>query len=131
MDAFAKILLVGSGGFIGANLRYWLGGALQQRLGATFPWGTMIINISGSLLMGFFMGLLVGLVWPVNWRLFAAIGVLGGYTTYSSFAYEAIELVSQREYGRALFYIQGTALATVLAAWIGIVLSRLILGGRV
>jgi len=131
MDTVGKILLVGTGGFVGANVRYWLGGLIQSRLGVTFPWQTMIINVSGSLVIGFFLGLLAGLNWSQNWRLFVAIGILGGYTTYSSFAYEAVGLLSEREYVRALFYIEGTALFTVLGAWIGLVLSRLVLGGNV
>ena len=131
MDAWTKILLVGSGGFLGANARYWLGGLIQSRLGSSFPWETMIINITGSLIIGFFLGAVSGLDWNPNWRLFVAIGILGGYTTYSSFAYEAVRLLSDREYGWALFYIEGTALLTVFGAWVGLVLSRLALGGRV
>lgn len=131
MDAVAKIFLVGSGGFIGANVRYWLGGFIQTRLSSSFPWQTMIVNITGSLVIGLFLGLLLGVRWGDNWRLFVAIGVLGGYTTYSSFAYEAIILLGNRQYGSALFYIEGTALFTVFAAWLGLVLSRAMLGGNV
>lgn len=131
MDAVAKTFLVGSGGFIGANVRYWLGGFLQSRLGSTFPWQTLIINVTGSLVIGFFLGLLAALDWNPNWRLFFAIGVLGGYTTFSSFAYEAVQLIGQREYGWALFYVEGSAVLTVLGAWLGLVFSRIVLGGRV
>jgi CrcB protein len=130
MDTVAKILLVGGGGFLGANARYWLGGWAQERLGATFPWQTMLINVSGSLLIGLFMGLSGGLAWNPNWRLFVALGILGGYTTFSTFGYEAVVMLQQKEYSRALFYIEGSALLSVLAAWLGIVLSRVILGGR-
>jgi CrcB protein len=131
MDSIVKTLLVGSGGFVGANIRYWLGGFIQSRLGSTFPWQTMIINVTGSIVIGFFLGLMAGMDWHPNWRLFLAIGVLGGYTTYSSFAYEAIVLLGQKEYGRALFYIEGTALFTVFGAWLGLVLSRVVQGGKV
>jgi CrcB protein len=130
MDTVAKILLVGGGGFLGANARYWLGGWVQERLGATFPWQTMLINISGSLLIGLFMGLSGGLIWNPNWRLFVALGILGGYTTFSTFGYEAVVMLQQKEYSRALFYIEGSALLSVLGAWLGIVLSRMVLGGR-
>jgi CrcB protein len=131
MDAVAKVFLIGGGGFIGSNLRYWLGGVVQSRLGSTFPWQTMIINVAGSIAIGLFLGLFFGLRWNDSWRLFIAIGVLGGYTTYSSFAYEAITLIGNKEYGWALFYIQGTALLTIFGAWIGLVGSRMMLGGRV
>src|SRR5579862_8529567 len=93
MDTVVKTLLVGGGGFIGANLRYWVGGWIQNRLGATFPWHTLIINVSGSIVIGLLLGLVVALDWNPNWRLFGAIGILGGYTTYSSFAYEAVALL--------------------------------------
>jgi CrcB protein len=130
LDAFAKVLLVGSGGFLGANARYWLGGYLQPKFGTTFPWETLLINVSGSLVIGFFLGMFGELRWDPSWRLFIAIGVLGGYTTYSSFAYEAVRLLGEKEYVRALFYVEGTAMLTVFGAWLGLVLSRVVLGGR-
>lgn len=130
-DAVAKTLLVGGGGFIGANIRYWIGGWIQARFDSTFPWQTMIINVSGSLIIGLLLGLMAALNWNPNWRLFGAIGILGGYTTYSSFAYEAVGLLGEREYFRALLYIEGTATLTVLGAWIGLVLARILVGGRI
>lgn len=130
-DAVAKTLLVGGGGFIGANIRYWIGGWIQARFDSTFPWQTMIINVSGSLIIGLLLGLMAALNWNPNWRLFGAIGILGGYTTYSSFAYEAVGLLGEREYFRALLYIEGTATLTVLGAWIGLVLARVLVGGRI
>jgi CrcB protein len=135
MEAFSKVLLIGAGGALGANARYWLGGWIlawsQEKLHSTFPWGNFVINISGSLIIGLFMGMFLQLRWHPNWQLFVAIGVLGGYTTFSSFAYEALNLLGGREYLKALFFIEGSALLTVLAAWIGLVLARVILGGRV
>src|SRR5579864_2417059 len=101
MEAISKILLLGAGGAIGANIRYWLGGWLLTKLdpsAAPFPWHTMLINISGSLLMGLFMGLYLQLRWNQGWQLFVAIGVLGGYTTFSSFANEALRLLADKEY---------------------------------
>jgi len=131
MDTVAKTLMVGTGGFIGANIRYWLGGFISSRLAdTTFPWQTLFINVTGSVVIGLFMGLMTGLNWNPNWRLFCAIGILGGYTTYSSFAYESIGLLGNRQYIAALLYIEGTALLTVFGAWLGLVASRLLLGGR-
>lgn len=123
--------MVGMGGFIGANTRYWLGGFISTRLSlARIPWETMLINVTGSFVIGLFMGLMTGLNWNPGWRLFFAVGVLGGYTTYSSFAYEAVGLLGNRQYGSALFYIEGTALLTVFGAWLGLVGSRILLGGK-
>ncbi len=116
---------------MGANVRYWLGGFLQSRLGSTFPWGTMIINVTGSFVIGLFMGMFSTLNWSQGWRQFIAVGILGGYTTYSSFAYEAVNLLREREYVPALFYVEGSALLTVFGAWAGLVVARLSLGGRV
>ena len=81
MNVLMRFILVGSGGFLGANARYWLGGWIQERLGPAFPWQTLVINASGSLIMGAFMGLMLTENWDPGWRLFFAIGVLGGYTT--------------------------------------------------
>jgi len=130
MEILTKILLVGAGGAIGANVRYWLGGWLATRWNAGI-WSTFIINVTGSVVIGLFMGLSLQLNWNPNWRLLVAIGVLGGYTTYSSFAYEAIGLLGGREYMKALLYIEGTAVTTVLGAWVGLVASRIVLGGKV
>jgi CrcB protein len=131
MDAVGKILLIGGGGFLGANARYWLGGFVQDKVGgATFPWSTMFINVTGCLIIGAFMGLFGELTWNPNWRLFFAIGVLGGYTTFSTFGFEAVGLLQQKEYARALLYIEGSALLSVAGAWAGLVIARLILGGR-
>ncbi len=130
MDTLSKFFLVGGGGFLGANLRYWLGGWMQGRLDGSFPWPTMIINVSGSVIIGLFMGLIEGLNWNPNWRLFGAVGILGGYTTYSTFAYEGMRLLAEREYTRALLYIEGSALITVFGAWLGFVIARLLVTGR-
>lgn len=125
---WGKFLLVGSGGFCGANLRYWLGGWIQSKLGVTFPWQTLIINVSGALLIGLFLEIAIQENWNPGLRLFIAIGVLGGYTTYSTFAYESLNLLNDKLYGWSLFYILGSAVFTVAAAWLGRFFARLILG---
>lgn len=129
-DWAAKTLMVGAGGFLGANLRYWLGGWIQGLAGAGFPWGTVAVNLTGSLVIGLFMGLFTQLDWNPNWRLFVALGVLGGYTTYSTFAYEALRLFAERRWWAGLAYVEATAVGAVGAAWLGLVLARAILGGR-
>ena len=130
MKDLSTVFLVGSGGFLGANVRYWLGGLIQSRMGVIFPWQTLFINVSGSLIMGLFMGLMISENWSPSWRLFFAIGILGGYTTFSTFSYEAITLLSERSYLYGTLYIAGSALLCVLAAFIGIVLARAIAGGH-
>jgi CrcB protein len=131
MNDLSKVLLVGSGGFLGANVRYWLGGWMQVRLGTTFPWQTLFINVTGSLIMGLFMGLTLTENSNPNWRLFIAVGILGGYTTFSTFSYEALNLISERSYLPALGYVMGSAVLSIVGAWLGLVLSRIFAGGHV
>jgi len=101
------ILYIAIGGAIGAVLRYLMMNLIGNNLGNNFPYATMLVNISGS----FAMGLLVGwLAWklPVNaadLRLFLAVGVLGGYTTFSSFSLDAINLIERGEIFSASIYI--------------------------
>lgn len=81
------LLWVGLGGFLGANARYLLGRAIIERYGAAFPWGTLAINLTGAFLIGVIAEwLLLRQDAPDSWRLFLVIGVLGGYTTFSSYA---------------------------------------------
>lgn len=129
MDVVSRILAIGSGAFIGANARYWLGGWVQDRLGATFPWGTLLVNVSGSLLIGLVMGLALGQTWPLGWRLFLVVGVLGGYTTFSAFAYETVQLLTKGDLASALGHMAGSLVSTVLAAWLGLVVARVLVGG--
>jgi CrcB protein len=124
-----KALVIGAGGFLGANARYWLGGLIQSRAGATFPWGTFAINLLGSLAIGIFMEIAMREGWHPNWRLFVAVGVLGGFTTFSSFAYESVGLLSDKSYGAGSFYVFGSAILCVTGAWVGRILARLALGG--
>ena len=130
-DIVGKVFLVGSGGFLGANLRYWLGGWISDRMSPAFPWQTLVINVTGSLVMGVFMGLMLTENWNPNWRLFFAIGILGGYTTFSTFSYEGIDLLTKGLYLYAGYYIIGSAVLSLLAAWIGLVLARVLAGGHV
>ena len=93
-------LIISLGAILGANCRYWLGGWAAQRFGAAFPYGNLIINLSGSLILGLFMTLVTErfLVDP-QWRLLVAIGFLGSYTTFSSYTYESLSLVLNGQSG--------------------------------
>jgi fluoride exporter len=130
MNDLSKAFLVGSGGFLGANARYWLGVFIEARAGVAFPWHTLSINASGSLLMGLFMGFSVTYDWNPGWRLLLAVGVLGGYTTFSSFSYEALSLFGSGSYAAAAGYVLGSFAASLAGASIGFTLARLIAGGH-
>ena len=111
-------LLVAGGGAVGAALRYLIGGWVVSRLGPDFPWGTFIVNISGCLLIGAVLGLVEHGALSGGARLFLAVGVLGGYTTFSTFGYELLAAASnafgQLALGLVAVYL-GLAAARILA----------------
>lgn len=96
-----------------------------MKSGEGFPWGTLAVNVSGSLLIGLFMGLFLGSGWNPNWRFLVVVGVLGGFTTYSSFAYETIEMARSGGYLQAAGNVLATTCGALLAAWLGLALTRL------
>jgi CrcB protein len=114
------VFLVFFGAGIGGVARYALGGWIQGAAGAGFPWGTLLINITGSLLLGLLYPLLEGPAVSPQWRAFLAIGVCGGYTTFSSFSYETIQLVQDGAWGRASAYVGGSVLLSLVAMFAGI-----------
>jgi CrcB protein len=125
------LLIVGVGGFVGANVRYFLGGWIQQKLGPGFPYGTLTINVSGSFIIGLFSTLAMALAWNDEWRLLVAIGFLGAYTTFSTFEYETLRMVA--EGGRWRAALANTVFSVsfgFVAAYAGVVAGRLLLRGR-
>lgn len=127
-----KLLIVGLGGFAGAVARYTLGGWIQNRLGPAFPYGTLVINVSGCFAIGLFATLALRLGWSDPWRLLIAIGFLGAFTTFSTFEYETIQLVADgARYQAALLNVFVSITAGFAAVWAGIVVARLLLHGRI
>ena len=120
VNPLSTSLLVGAGGFAGANLRYWLGSWIQMKAGLPFPTGTLVINVTGSLLIGIFMGFFLRDGWDDNWRLLLAVGVLGGYTTFSSFSYDSMVLLSEGNYLAAFGYVIGSVLLALGGTWLGL-----------
>jgi len=124
MQAYV-LVFVGAG--LGGTLRHFLNLTLGRALGAEFPWTTGLINVSGSLAMGLMTGWLAfraGGGWTQPTRLFAATGVLGGYTTFSTFSLETILLVERGEAAAALAYVAGSVLLGALSLWAGLALAR-------
>lgn len=112
------------GGATGSLARYVLGAAIMNRTGGRFPLGTVVINISGSFLIGFIMTLFTERLNPhPNWRLLLVVGFLGGYTTFSSFEWETLGLV--RDGGRwlALLNVAGSVVLGYIAVWLGVVVA--------
>lgn len=115
------IFVVGAGGFVGASLRFVMSG-LVQRLDpmGTFPYGTMSVNVLGCLVIGFLGGLADSRhVLGPSARVFVIIGVLGGFTTFSSFAFETLALLRDGESLRAGANVVGSVLACLVSVWIG------------
>lgn len=119
-----KYMVVLAGAGFGGLARYTLGTWIMAKYGGRFPLGTFFINISGAFLIGLAMTLLTERLQPhPNWRLFLVVGVLGGYTTFSSFEYETLQAVRDGERWMGLLYVAGSVLLGYLAVWLGAVLA--------
>lgn len=122
-----KLLLVGSGGFIGSSLRYLLGGLVHRvAREAMFPWGTMVVNVLGCLLIGLLAGLAEERgVLGSGARAFLLIGLLGGFTTFSSFGLETLQLLRDGQRVAAAANVIGQVVLGLGAVWAGVALARL------
>ena len=120
------IMLI-AGGIIGTVSRYVLAGAVYQWLGTGFPYGTLVVNGSGALIIGFLSALAERkfLIAP-EWRLFWMVGMMGAYTTFSTFSWEAFELFSVGNYLHGAFYILASVAGGILGVLGGISLGQLI-----
>ena len=119
-----KFLWISIGAVAGANLRYWVGGWAVDRFGGSFPYGTLLINISGSLILGVILGMVSShYVIDPRLRLLLTIGFLGSYTTFSTFTYESVAMLQQGQWLLGLFNLIGSSilggLAAILGLWIG------------
>jgi CrcB protein len=124
---FGGVLWVAAGGAIGSVARYWLAAAVAALTGPEFPWGTLLINIVGSFVIGWF-GVLTSAIGPLDVpaevRVFVLVGLCGGFTTFSSFSLQTLELLQAGEVVRAGGYILGSVALCLLAVWAGATLGR-------
>lgn len=122
------LVAVALGGSIGSVLRYAVGFAVAQRWGAGFPWGTLLINVTGSLVIGFVAEISQTTAFGITplARVFMTVGVLGGYTTFSSFAYDSITLAREGAAPLSLGYVLGTVVLGICAAYAGMLAARLL-----
>lgn len=119
------VIFVGAG--MGGLARYAVTAWVQSAAGG-FPWGTLVINVTGSLLLTFVYGILEGTTAAPEWRAFLGIGVLGGFTTFSAFSYEAVRLLEDSDWRRALLYIAGSVVLSLGAAILGFRLASELMG---
>jgi len=122
-------LFVAVGGALGSTLRYWLSGLIASAVGQTFPWGTLVINVTGSFAICLFGTLTAPdgrLFVPGEWRQFFMIGVCGGYTTFSSFSLQTLTLANDGEWGWVGLNVGLSVGLCLLGAWLGAVSAHLL-----
>ena len=126
MKLLVSCLWVGAGGFAGAIARFLVARASASWFGVGFPYGTFIVNITGSFLLGLVatIAALKVLPWPEPLRLAIAVGFLGAYTTFSTFSYESNSLLEDGELLRAMLNVLGSLLAGLIAIRLGILVAR-------
>src|SRR5690242_9617623 len=116
------MVLAGAG--LGGLARYVAGTWIMTRYGGRFLLGTFVINVTGSFLIGVLMTLLTERLRPhPNWRLFLVVGILGGYTTFSSFEYETFEALRDGSHWMGLLYVMGSVVLGYAGVWIGSAIS--------
>jgi CrcB protein len=113
------LLLVGLGGAAGALSRYYVGGWVQALAGSFFPWGTLSVNVAGSLALGFALIWLQSAVSSAELRELVAIGFLGSFTTFSTFSYEAMSMIRDGAWWQAASYTLGSVALGLVAVALG------------
>jgi len=121
-----KLIMVAAGGALGASARYLAGAWAMRVLGPGFPWGTLAVNVVGSLLMGLAAVALMERfpgAWG-RWAPFVMTGILGGFTTFSAFSLDALTLIERGRAGAAAAYMGASVVLAVGALWLGLVVGR-------
>ncbi len=121
------VLYIALGGALGAAVRYGLGNWIHSWAGTAFPWGTFAINALGSLLLGLTLRYLEGAAATPELRSLLTVGILGAFTTFSTFTYETIVLIQDGAWARAVFYALGSLVVGVLAIGGGLYLGTRVL----
>jgi len=119
-----EYFIIGLGGVLGANARYLVAGWAARRFGLIFPYGTFLINLSGSFILGLFTAFMLKHPTSHYPRLFFAVGFLGAYTTFSTFSLESLQLLQNGRTWLSLTYVMSSAVLGVLGAALGFSLGR-------
>ncbi|NGP17754.1 fluoride efflux transporter CrcB [Devosia aurantiaca] len=120
------VLLVGLGGALGAMARYGFGSVVSRFWQNSFPLAILLINIIGAVAMGITMGLLTRVMpaWQEEARLFLAVGILGGFTTFSSFSLDTVVLLERGQWAQALLYVGLSVVVCVAGLYLGLLMTR-------
>ena len=120
-----QLFLVMAGGAIGSGARYLTGRATLAAFGPGYPWGTLCVNLVGGLLMGVLVGVLARATMPqYDLRLLLAVGVLGGFTTFSAFSLDIVTMMQRGDWGPALGYCLVSVIGSIAALFAGLALTR-------
>ena len=114
------LLYVMVGGAVGSGARYLTGSAVTALLGPDYPFGTLAVNIVGGLLMGVLVGVLARNSASETWRLLLAVGVLGGFTTFSAFSLEVVTMIERGAFGVAFGYVLVSVIGSIAALFAGL-----------
>ncbi len=122
------ILIVGTGGFIGSVMRYLVQHLVEKGMSSTFPLGTLIANIAGSFIIGIVFALAEkGNLLSAEWRIFLTVGICGGFTTFSAFAYNNLTMIKEHSFMQLFLNVGGNLFLGVLAVYLGIIFIKAIL----
>ena len=124
------LLLIAVGGALGSVAPYLVDGWVQANAGATFPWGTLVVNVTGSLLLAFLVRWVEGVAAPSEWRGFLALGFCGAYPTFSTFSYKTAGLLQGGQLLRTAGYIGGSVLLSLPGVLVGFRVAAMVLGAR-
>ena len=130
METTMMQLWIAFGGALGAVARYGLGGWVHSWAGTRFPWGTLVVNLAGSLLIGFLLRYLEGIDVSTQVRGFATIGLLGAFTTFSTYTYETVAFMRDGQWRHASLYSLGSLALGLAAVYAGLAVAGYVLRVR-
>lgn len=127
MGGVSTYFWVAFGGGLGSMARFWMAGWMAGMVPGRFPWGTLLINVLGSLVIGVVAGLTLTperMGWHPDARIFLMVGICGGFTTFSAFSLQVVEMIQLGDFGSALAYVAGSVLLCIAATGSGMWLVR-------